>query len=159
MGPRLIKKDKKFEETEKFSDEFFEYIAASQCAINFLSGFYDAFEEVFGKGIGEAMFACVTEARTSKAKRKLRDQVDLVRQYIAEPKPNASRVARRAARNDNLAASKLRNLNRWRKDEFITGLAKIDLMLGNTSSGGGAPSAPTLKQILLHMNDTDDPSD
>jgi hypothetical protein len=64
-------------------------------------------------------------------------------------------VAREAARNDdNLAASKLRNLNRWRKNKRVTDLAKIDLMLGIDSAR--STPVPTLKEILRYLNDMGD---
>jgi hypothetical protein len=140
MGGRLIKKDKKYRETEPFSSEFLEYLAAATRLIHFLSGFFDAIEEVFGeRGYGKEMFDRVIGAHTkSKADRKFRDQVALVWRYLAEP--NTSKVAREAAGRDILAASKLTNLKRWRKDKRITNTAKIDLMLGiNTIDIKGRP--------------------
>jgi hypothetical protein len=154
IGLHLVENDKKFNETKKFSNEFLEFIKAAMRSINFLSGFYDAIEEVFGEGYGKEMFERVIGAHTnSKANRKLRDQVRLLRQYFADPKNNASKVAREAARNDdNLAASKLRNLNRWRKNQKVAGLAKIDLMLGvNTIDSKGQP--PTIGEIRKYLID------
>ena len=159
MGGRLIKKDKKYGETEPFSSEFLEYLAAGTRLIHFLSGFFDAIEEVFGKGYGKEMFDRVIGAHTnSKADRKFRDQVALVRRYLADPKPNASKAAREAAGRGNLAASKLTNLKRWRKDKRITNTAKIDLMLGiNTIDIKGR--LPTLKEICQQLNDMGKPLD
>jgi hypothetical protein len=154
MGKALVKKDKGYRKTVPFSEEYIEYLGAAVRLQHFLSGFYDAIDEVFGEGgYGKEMFERVIEAHTnSKAGRKFREQVTLVRQYLA--KPNASKVAREAARgDDSLAASKLQNLKRWRKKGPIVNAAMVDSMLGIDTICD--QPAPTLKEALQRLNVAD----
>jgi hypothetical protein len=153
MGKALVKTGKGYRQTEPLSEKYLEYLAAAVRLVHFLSGFYDAIEEVFGEGEhAKGMFERVIEAKTnSKAGRKFREQVTLVRQYLVEP--NASKVAREAARGDDgLAASKLQNLKRWRKKGRIVHTAMVDSLLGIDTilSDGSCP--PTLKEILQRLS-------
>jgi len=122
MGKGLIEKNMKFDQTEKFSDEFVEFVAASTQILNFLSGVYDAIDEGFGVGeVGaEGMFRIVA-GKNDKASRKRHDQIELLQKYIA--KSNASKVARETGRP-------LKTLNRWRKKGHIVDAAKASVLLG-----------------------------
>jgi hypothetical protein len=161
LGGRLVNKDRKFEETEWMSDEFVEYSAGAERLISFLNGFYGAIEESFGKEFGKVMFDRVIAANSStKADRKLRSQIDLLQQYFAEPKPNASRTAREAASgNDKLAASKLRALSRLRKNRGLSALAKTQLLLGLSSAKGWRGRPPTLKEVCQSLSAAGKPID
>jgi hypothetical protein len=155
IGEAIIKKGKGYSDTAPFSDEYFEYVAAAIRLTHFLKGFYDAIEEVLGGGYGKGLFDRVIAAGTGdKSDQKLRDQVRLLRRYFAEPKPNASKVAREAAGSDVLVASKLTALNRLRKSHRLTTLARIDLALGLDTAKIQEGRPPTVKEILQHLHNT-----
>jgi hypothetical protein len=108
-----------------------------------------------GGGYGKGLFDRVIAAGTGdKSDQKLRDQVRLLRRYFAEPKPNASKVAREAAGSDVLVASKLTALNRLRKSHRLTTLARIDLALGLDTAKIQEGRPPTVKEILQHLHNT-----
>jgi hypothetical protein len=138
---------KKLDDMEKFDADWLEYMKAATKMVNYLSGAFDAIDEVFGKGYAKEVFERVINShQEEKADRKLKEQVDAVRRYLADPEHNASKLAREIAGNDRLATSALRNLNRWRQDERIADLAKLNLALDTTPFGG--EGVPSLKEIL-----------
>ena len=98
IGEQLAATGKKVDDTKEFSDEFLEFMKAATRMVNYLSGAFDAIEDVFGKGYAKGVFDRVIDAHQgAKADSRLKRQVDVLRRYFNDPKHNASKQRVRLA--------------------------------------------------------------
>jgi hypothetical protein len=142
----VISKDgipKKLDHLKKFDGAWVEYIKGASRIVNYLSGVFDTIDGAFGKGYAKEIFDRVIAAhQETKADRKLREQVDLVQRHLEDPKHNASKLAREKGWQSP------RNLNRWRKNQRIVDLARLQSILGEVPCDLGQQS---LQEVLLSV--------
>jgi hypothetical protein len=153
----VITKDgtpKKLDGLKKFDDTWVEYMKGATRIVNYLSGVFDTIDGAFGKGYAKGVFDRVIAAhQETKADRKLREQVNLVQQHSEDPEHNALKLAREKGWQSP------RNLNRWRKNEYIADLARLRSILGEVPGDAGQLNLEEVWSMLKEMQLIKDPPD